>query len=339
VEELYRAIEDIREGESFIPSEVRQDIQKLMPNTFRARWFCNIEALPKMTPEQETQAQAAQAIIGQGSRTRLPTTLEEFSVAELDTLRGIESAAKDCSERLCSEATWNERVHGPLLRHALAGFSGLRAEVVTTAQIATGAMPPTISGGGVLAQSKMVDYVLSLWLNDGQRPPLGDLVQSYSSSADERLARAIYAAVDSPANDLDPIPSVNQTCYEPVRFAPIAVSIETKQPMARDDGKVQLGVWTAAWHYRMQRLLMQHKDIQEQGVSSRIVTLPLLLVTGHQWRLYFACDRGNRIDILESLLVGESDRLDRIYKIVASLRAVGRWVMGPYREWIEEVFL
>lgn len=305
-----------------------------------------------MTREQESQTRAARAIVEQGSRTRLPTTLAELCVAELDTLRGIESAAKDCSERQCSEATWNERVHGPLLRHALAGFTGLRLDVVTTAQIATGAIPPTVGGGGVVAQSKMVDYAISLWLNDGERPQLRQDDGGASSavgrepagamSDDERLASAIYAAVDAQDKDQDhPVLSVNQTCYEPVRFAPIAVSIETKQPTGRDDGKVQLAVWIAAWQYRMRRLLNDKgKGIPEQELEQgRIVTLPLLLVTGHQWRLYFACDRGHRIEILESLLIGESDRLDRIYKIVASLRAIAGWVQGPYRSWIEEQFL
>jgi hypothetical protein len=217
----------------------------------------------------------------------------------------------------------------------------------------------------------MVDYVISLWLNNGERPQLRAPIdgQQHPMTADERLARAIHAAVDLQA--ANSIPSVNQTCYESVRFAPIAVSIETKQPTGRDDGKVQLGVWTAAWHHRIDQLLRgmvppqprdeprtRHEEEQEEQqqqqvpgqqqqqmpstsapASRRIITLPLLLVTGHQWRLYFACDRGYRIEILESLLIGESDRLDRIYKIVASLRALARWVQGPYREWIEESFL
>lgn len=355
IQQLYRQLEDINDGEGFIPAEVRPDFHKIMPNTVRPRWFSDTTT---MTREQETQARSARAIIEQGSRTRLPTTLAELCIAELDTLRGIEGAAKDCSERQCSEATWNERVHGPLLRHALAGFTGLRLDVVTTAQIATGAIPPTVGGGGVVAQSKMVDYAVSLWLNDGERPRLRHTDGGMSStvggeaadtinddqasgvmSDDERLASAIYAAVDAQDQDQDhPIPSVNQTCYEPVRFAPIAVSIETKQPTGRDDGKVQLAVWTAAWHYRMRRLLDKGVPAAEMG-QGRIVTLPLLLVTGHQWRLYFACDRGHRIEILESLLIGESDRLDRIYKIVASLRVIAGWVQGPYRKWIEGQFL
>ena len=41
--------------------------------------------------------------------------------------------------------------------------------------------------------------------------------------------------------------TINQTAYGPVRFEPIAISIETMTPDAsQGEAKMQLGVWVAA---------------------------------------------------------------------------------------------
>lgn len=87
--------------------------------------------------------------------------------------------------------------------------------------------------------------------------------------------------------------SVNQTTYRAVRFSPIAISIATGFVTgAFEEARSQLGVWTAAWHKRISVLLDQTSS---SAPSRRIVTLPLILTLEHQWRLLFACDRGDRI--------------------------------------------
>ena len=126
-------------------------------------------------------------------------------------------------------------------------------------------------GGGDFAASKMVDFVLRLAI-----------------SQTDPLAAAIRDTVDALPIDMQ---SVNQTLYRPVRYAPIATSIETKTAGSAEEGRVQLGVWTAAWHKRFEAFLAARDD----SVKGLIVTLPLLLIVEDEWKLFFACDRGASI--------------------------------------------
>jgi len=81
--------------------------------------------------------------------------------------------------------------------------------------------------------------------------------------------------------------TVNQSNYNPLRFRPIAISIETKAPDApKEEAKIQLGMWAAAYFDRI-RMLSDKKPVT--------VTLPLLYVSGAEWFLLFACDRGQRV--------------------------------------------
>ncbi|KLU90652.1 hypothetical protein MAPG_10504 [Magnaporthiopsis poae ATCC 64411] len=62
----------------------------------------------------------------------------------------------------------------------------------------------------------------------------------------------------------------------------------TKITAAQTEGTLQLDIWTAVWHRRMRDL----------GYTDRLINLPLVLCRGHGWSLYFACDRGHKIDIV-----------------------------------------
>jgi hypothetical protein len=114
--------------------------------------------------------------------------------------------------------------------------------------------------------------------------------------------------------------------YEPITLKPIGVSIETKSNAVGEDGSVQLGIWTAAWHRRIHELLLVP--------HGSIVTLPLVLCHGHAWTLYFACDRGSRIEILGPIDLGGTRTLSFTYSLFAALQELCRWVDGPFRRWM-----
>jgi len=321
VRELYTEMYKIGQLESFIPAEVRPDVRAIVGETyFRGRWFK--EPATTLSPEQAFVAASARKLVASGQRTAKPTTPEGFALCELDTLRDIEEAARHSSSTSASEAAWNTRVHVPLLVHATTGFRAVHVEPATTAQIARGAMPPTTRNDGRdVSQGKMIDIAVVL------RP-----------GADTPLAAAIHAALGAmPPAGSGPdssFESVNQTMYTPLRFCPTAVSVETKTLSADvEAGRVQLGVWVAAWHRRMEAF----RTPASAGVS--IVTLPLLLITGHDWKLMFACDRGDAIEIVGGVDIGNTSGLVDLYRLVAVLRAVARWVQGPYARWMEELFL
>jgi hypothetical protein len=244
VQPLYRSIYNIGQLEDFIPAEVRGDIHAIVGETlFRARWF-----RPKataLTAEQRVEAAAALELKQKGQQTLKPTTPQEFAVSELGTLRDIEKAAKDCVGS--SEATWNARVHVPLLDHALSGFTRVRAEPATTAQIAKAAIPTTSRAGGEVSQGKMIDIAIVLRLKIDPVQPGSD-----GEEEDRRLAESIRSKLrELNSKDMDGFASVNPTSYGPLRFSPIAVSIETKASGDQEAGRVQLGVWVASWHQRM----------------------------------------------------------------------------------------
>ncbi|KAI1258352.1 hypothetical protein MGN70_001403 [Eutypa lata] len=80
---------------------------------------------------------------------------------------------------------------------------------------------------------------------------------------------------------------------------------------SEEEARVQLGIWTAAWHKRISRLV-------ELG-DGAIITLPLLIAVGHHWKLYFACDRGpDGIEIYGYLDIGDTKSLPGFYKFLAA---------------------
>ncbi|KAG8665082.1 hypothetical protein FPOAC2_14329 [Fusarium poae] len=163
----------------------------------------------------------------------------------------------------------------------------------------------------------MIDFCLTLWLNDGKPRQLIDESNTETPSADAKLMSTIAERVWSQSSDAQ---SVNQTGYPPLQFAPIACNIETKTTGIQQDGELQLSVWTAAWYQRMTML------VPERIAQHGIVTVPLLYIIGHDWKLSFASWREDRIEIIGSLVLGDTRTLLGSYTIVAVLRKIGDWI-------------
>jgi hypothetical protein len=100
--------------------------------------------------------------------------------------------------------------------------------------------------------------------------------------------------------------SINQSEYAPLTLRPIAVSIETKTPDGSvQEGKAQLSIWAAAHFERLRSLakakrqgeqecVLDDNDVEEkEEVIS--MPLPLVLISGSSWILYFAVDEADRI--------------------------------------------
>ncbi|KAF6527977.1 hypothetical protein HZS61_008279 [Fusarium oxysporum f. sp. conglutinans] len=185
---------------------------------------------------------------------------------ELAALREIQQDAIICQRQGASESAWNVDVHGPLLKLALKPFESLHRAILTHASISKPFVPEMRTGSYYdITKSKMIDWGITM------RPS-------------EYTAEHISEVLDSlPHNKR----SINQTIYGPVRNDPIAVSIETKIASGLiEEARGQLGLWVAAWHQRMRALRIS---------DEQIITLPLILVMEHQWKLMFACDQGNAI--------------------------------------------
>lgn len=206
----------------------------------------------------------------------------------------------------------------PLLEHALSEHPTVHAVPSMTATMAPGFAPATNGrGGGNVIESKMIDFALVLWLSQGK--PL----RAEGADDDTRLVTAIANKVWTQPADSQ---TVNQTNFAPLQFAPIGCNVETKLSTSNTDGRLQLSVWTASWFYRMQSFL---------PADCPWVTIPLLLVVEHDWWISFACHRGNRIEILEEVKIGDTKSLISLYQLNAVLREVAGWIATTYRRWIE----
>lgn len=86
------------------------------------------------------------------------------------------------------------------------------------------------------------------------------------------------------------IQSLNCTDYNGIRYRPVAVSIETKAAYSGGaEATAQLCTWAQAQIALLRRMLYKLGDD-----SATIITLPLVMVVGHEWRIYFIEDGGDR---------------------------------------------
>lgn len=176
--------------------------------------------------------------------------------------------------------------------------------------------------------SKMVDYTINLL-------PRTDTIGNHIHNL----------VINQPFN----LQTVNQTMYSLVDCLPCAISIETKLAGA-GDGLVQLGIWSLAYFSRLRDLRQQCATRQPRrqpppsspsspsSVPEKekdMISHPLVIVTSDEWVLHIAVDRGDRIDILGRVRLGDTDSWLGMYKLMKSLRALARWADGRMREWFE----
>ncbi|KAJ9419637.1 hypothetical protein FOXG_07062 [Fusarium oxysporum f. sp. lycopersici 4287] len=230
---------------------------------------------------------------------------------EFIALCDLEEAAKTVSDQEACEATWNLEVHAPLLKLAFNAFPSIHRHLLTSARISKPFLPE-------MRIDTLYDYSRPKMIDLGVRicppPHLSGIIH-----------KQILALPDRER-------CLNQTVYRPVRNDPIAMVIETK--IARGDleeARLQLGIWVASWHQRMKMLIGTSSD-------KALVTLPLIIVMEHKWRLLFACDKKDQIVILQDLEIGSTDNLIGLYTIVATLRVIGAWMQDTYISWLEETF-
>ncbi|KAI1144974.1 hypothetical protein F4825DRAFT_281138 [Nemania diffusa] len=151
------------------------------------------------------------------------------------------------------------------------------------------------------------------------------------------LQRVISFYVDNEAIVRDLYPHVNQTVYKTLRSSPIACSIKTR--VESQDPLLQLGTWIAAWHKRM--FYLRRYILLESGLSVRrdrdcdlLPSTLLIVVANHEWRLFFACDRYNSIELYGPLNIGSTENIARSYALFASLNTIKAWIETTFSKGI-----
>ena len=149
----------------------------------------------------------------------------------------------------------------------------------TTASIVPPFLPrfalPLASDSGVdatVSQGKTVDFALVLM------PP-----------SDSPLQQAMWHLLRDLPMDKK---CLSQTDYGPLYFFPAPVAIATKAPNGdKEEAKIQLGIWTAAWFKRMRELLWHVGRASDE----RVISVPLLMAEGQHWSLYYAHETDQNI--------------------------------------------
>ncbi|KAL2255957.1 hypothetical protein VTK26DRAFT_2427 [Humicola hyalothermophila] len=238
-----------------------------------------------------------------------------FALVEFYKIRAIERAARECLDLRRSEVAWNALVHGPLLELALWRQRGsVVSEDATSARILPCFLPSLVPGE--VSEGKMVDFVRAPRLS----PELDAAIQNRLIDLSTRAKSAALASAQL---------NVNPTDYTPLTRSPMAISIEAKVAGASlEEGRLQLGIWTAAWHKRME-LLGVGGGIE----GPQLPTLPLILVHDHQWSLYFAVDRLVRIEVCGALSIGMTGSLANFYQLLTVLGLLASWVDTTFRGW------
>ncbi|EKJ71721.1 hypothetical protein FPSE_08167 [Fusarium pseudograminearum CS3096] len=93
-------------------------------------------------------------------------------------------------------------------------------------------------------------------------------------------------------------------CAWVVSVLPVFIETKTSAGSLETSG-VQLGVWVAAWHESLRSIM------RCGGAVERIITVPLIQVSGGSWTVMFALDGGNEVQILfdHQTIIGSSNSL------------------------------
>lgn len=223
---------------------------------------------------------------------------------EFELLEKIVAKTAECDAEDLSEPSWNTTVHHPFLELALAPFQGTVSHWDVTKAPITKRYFPRYSSGNDL-QGKMVDFCITL---DGE-------------AIKDRIITQLKISNQS---------SISHTEYRPLRFRPIAVSIETKTPAgSTETARAQLAVWASSHIARLRELAAT-----SDKASGLDVSLPLISIQGATWDLLLAVDHANSVEIVRIGPIGNTTSIMSCYKLLAMLRWLTVWVNETFREWM-----
>ncbi|KAF5022984.1 hypothetical protein F66182_4941 [Fusarium sp. NRRL 66182] len=221
----------------------------------------------------------------------------------LASLQNIVDESVDSTNLFRSEAAWNCLVHTPLLKYATSGYNFLRVEPITSAGIAIPFRPVLQTGRHISSASST-----NTTSHDDETSS-----QAQTNPAATSINNMVdFALVLEPGNELKAVikqflscqdikgATINQTLYEPLRSRPACVFIETKVGSGTADAaNCQLGVWVAAWHERMRRII----SLAGRQGQERVLTIPVIQVVNSIWTLLFVVDAGSEIVSIALYLV------------------------------------
>ncbi|KAH8159240.1 hypothetical protein CIB48_g8994 [Xylaria polymorpha] len=286
--------------------------------------------------------------------------------ALLSRIRRIRHQAISSTKFQRHECGWNNRVHMPLLELAFESESesesepdsvsvseeqcswkaSIRVEPAMFATISRESIPRLgklftgSDAGSVLAWSASEESI-----NTGQSTSQPDPTPTRPNSDSKKVDYVVVVDVvkDAPLKKIilelilsvwdGALAHVNQTAYQAVSESLIAVSIETETISSSRDPLLQLAIWVAAWHQRMGQLRtirLRHAMRVNDPKQPKLVSVPLIVATGHDWDIYFACDEGSSITLRGPLRIGSTATDLQLHILLCSLKAVKSWIKKTF---------
>ncbi|KAI8627297.1 hypothetical protein F5Y19DRAFT_174772 [Xylariaceae sp. FL1651] len=274
-------------------------------------------------------------------------------------LQRIRRQAMTSIQRQRHECGWNSRVHAPLLELAFESDSdsdddsdvdsgwtrSFRVEAAMSASISRESIPRLgrLYSGGDLGASSVSGTSVSEDSITGQSISQSDTSTTRPNNDNRKVDYVVVVDVIKQAHLRETIlelilsawdgspAHVNQTTYPAISESLIATSIETKTVSSSRDPLLQLAIWVAAWHQRMYQL--RSKRIQQVTSCQedlKLVSVPLISVTNHDWDLYLACDEGDSIWIRGPLRIGSTATDLQLHALFGSLKIVRKWIRRTF---------
>ncbi|MCJ1312410.1 hypothetical protein MMC25_006084 [Agyrium rufum] len=225
---------------------------------------------------------------------------------ELDGMQRVYASADSLSTTGDYEIQWYCSVQWPLLDAAFRHQSHAEPKQISQALPIKEFLPMT---GKLYSESRLVDFAVNLIPQSVSK----DSISNWLGSQPEHLR------------------TVNQSLYAPLSWHPTMITIAVKVGGSETEARVQIAIWLSAWHKRIAQL---------GGEPGRtIISVPVIIVMTHFWTLYFAIDRGSKIDILQfTESIGDTLSLVKIYRILAVLRRLGEWGLKTFEPWFKATY-
>jgi hypothetical protein len=229
-------------------------------------------------------------------------------------VKELHAAAMDAQNRGFAEPGWNMEVHAPLWKLALRGYwrsKGVWYSEVTTAKISDASLLPAIAAKTLTFQGKMVDFAMVI---EPSEELLDRILEKLASEA------RIYSNG-----------SINHAAADPIRFAPIAISMETKRAAVdEENANIQLATWVSAHFARLNQLTCGKAEMP---------ILPCIIAQGHDWKFMIAERQRTGVCIFRQQSLGSTDSVVGIYQVLTAIQNMARWAEKDYWSWFKSEVL
>ncbi|KAL6914784.1 hypothetical protein FSST1_012544 [Fusarium sambucinum] len=226
----------------------------------------------------------------------------------LPLVKEILLSAEKCCCHEYDKTGWNNLVYTPILSAALQTMMPyLDRQGVDFAPCERASLKPKYDKIGITGP--LVDYMLYM----------------VPSSTKDRQAHEILIG------RRDELGSINFTTFKPTSQYPVGLTIKCKDSKNSLSPEVHLSSWQAAQWKSLHE--MAGHDIKE------LEFLPGIIVDGHEWKFIATTWEKGRTTLLSSLPLGSTTTEVGVYRIMAGIKLLSKWVMFVFWPWYREYCL